>query len=180
MIYGYLCEFSSARALYEAAEKVRDAGFRRWDVHSPFPIHGMNEAMGLKRSILPWFVFFGGATGTLTAFTLQYVTQVALYPTIVQAKPTNIFTIPAFFPVMFELTILFAAFTTLFGCLALMGLPRLNHPLFTSKNFLRFSDDGFFMSLERRDEKFDREKTRAFLEEIGASNIELIEDEETA
>ncbi len=176
MIYGYLCEFPSASALYHAAEKVRDAGFRRWDVHTPFPIHGMNEAMGLKRSILPWFVFFGGATGTLTAFGMQYFTQVALYPTIVQAKPTNIFTVPAFFPVMFELTILFAAFASLFGCLALMGLPRLNHPLFTSKNFKKFSDDGFLMSVERRDEKFDREKTRAFLEEIGASNIELIED----
>lgn len=178
MIYGYLCEFPSARALYEAAEKVRDAGFRRWDVHSPFPIHGMNDAMGLKRSILPWFVFFGGATGTLTAFSLQYLTQVVLYPTIVQAKPANIFTVPAFFPVMFELTILFAAFTSLFGCLALMGLPRLNHPLFTSTNFRKFSDDGFFISLERRDEKFDNEKTKIFLEEIGASNIELIAAEE--
>ena len=136
--------------------------------------------MGLKRSILPWFVFFGGATGLLTALTLQYFTQVALYPTIVQAKPANIFTVPAFFPVMFELTILFSAFTTLFGCLALMGLPRLNHPLFTSKNFGKFSDDGFMMSVERRDEKFDREKTRAFLEDLGATNIELIEEDETA
>ena len=178
MIYGYLCEFPSTAALYTAAEKVRDAGFRRWDVHSPFPIHGMNDAMGLKRSILPWFVFFGGATGTLTGFMLQYLTQVTIYPTIVQAKPANIFTVPAFFPVMFEVTILFAAFTTLLGGLALMGLPRLNHPLFTSRNFGKFSDDGFFMSVERRDEKFDREKTKAFLEEIGASNIELIEDEE--
>ncbi len=177
MIYGYLCEFPSTAALYSAAEKVRDAGFRKWDVHSPFPIHGMNEAMGLKRSILPWFVFFGGATGTLTGFTLQYFTQVALYPTIVQAKPTNIYTIPAFFPVIFELTILFAAFTTLFGCLALMGLPRLNHPLFTSRNFKKFSDDGFFLTVERRDEKFDREKTRVFLEELGATNIELVEEQ---
>jgi hypothetical protein len=180
MIYGYLCEFPSASALYSAAEKVRDAGFRKWDVHSPFPIHGMNEAMGVKRSILPWFVFFGGSTGTLTGFTLQYFTQVALYPTIVQAKPANIFTIPAFFPVIFELTILFSAFTSLFGCLALMGLPRLNHPLFTSKSFKKFSDDGFFLSLERRDEKFDREKTRAFLEEMGASNIELVEEKDSA
>jgi hypothetical protein len=180
MIYGYLCEFPSTAALYTAAEKVRDAGFRRWDVHSPFPIHGMNEAMGLKRSILGWFVLCGGAVGILTGFSLQYITQVVIYPTIVQAKPANIFTVPAFFPVMFELTILFAAFTTLFGCLALMGLPRLNHPLFTSKSFRKFSDDGFFLTVERRDEKFDREKTRVFLEEIGASNVELIEDEEAS
>ena len=180
MIYGYLCQFPSAAALYGAAQKVRDAGYLRWDVHSPFPIHGMNEAMGLKRSVLPWFVFLGGATGTLAAFSLQYFTQVVLSPTIVQAKPANIFTIPAFFPVMFELTILFAAFTSLFGGLALMGLPRLNHPLFTSKRFEEFSDDGFFISLERRDERFDREKTWAFLQGIGATNIELIEDEDPA
>lgn len=177
MIYGYLCEFPSATALYHAAEKMRDAGFKKWDVHSPFPIHGMNEAMGLKRSVLPWFVFFGGATGTLTAFLLQFLTQVTIYPTIVQGKPANIFTIPAFFPVMFELTILFASFTSLFGCMALMGLPRLNHPLFNSPSFTRFSDDGFFLSVERKDPRFDRDKTRAFLEQIGGKNIELVEEE---
>ena len=107
-------------------------------------------------------------TGTTTAFLLQYLTQVTIYPTIVQGKPANLFTIPAFFPVMFELTILFSAFTCLFGCLALMGLPRWNHPLFTSEKFKKFSDDGFFLSVERRDENFDRDKTPLFLQEIGA------------
>ena len=163
--------------VFHAAEKVRDAGFTSWDVHSPFPIHGMDDAMGLSRSILPRFVLVGGATGTLTAFTLQYFTQVVLYPTVVQAKPANIFTIPAFFPVMFELTILFSAFTTLFGCFALMKLPRLHHPLFNSKNFQRFSDDRFFICIEARDPKFSSEKTKAFLETLGGQNIELVEDE---
>jgi hypothetical protein len=163
--------------VYHAAEKVRDAGFTSWDVHSPFPIHGMDAAMGLPRSILPRFVLVGGATGTLTAFLLEYVTQVIIYPTVVQGKPANIFTIPAFFPVMFELTILFASFTSLFTCLAMMKLPRLNHPLFNSSNFSRFSDDRFFICIEARDPKFSAEKTKAFLSDLGGQNIELVEDE---
>ena len=176
-VYGYLAEFKSASALYKAAEKVRDAGFKKWDCYSPYPIHGLDAAMGLKRSILPWFVFFGGMTGTATAFTLAYTTQVVIYPTVVQAKPANIFTIPAFFPVMFELTILFSAFTTLFGLLALIGLPRWNHPLFASKRFAKFSDDGFFVCIEARDPKFTQEGTKSLLEQAGGKNIELVEDE---
>lgn len=176
-VHGYLAEFSSAKDVFHAAEKVRDAGFTSWDVHSPFPIHGMDEAMGLPRSILPRFVLVGGSLGLTTAFLLEYLTQVVIYPTVVQAKPANIFTIPAFFPVMFELTILFSAFTAFFTCLAMMKLPRLNHPLFNSENFARFSDDRFFICIEARDPRFSTTKTKAFLEEIGGSNIELIEDE---
>ncbi|HUF61303.1 MAG TPA: DUF3341 domain-containing protein [Verrucomicrobiales bacterium] len=176
-MFGYLAEFPTAAAVYEAARRMRDAGYTKWDVHSPFPIHGMDEAMGLRRSILPYIVFFGGAAGLLTAFLLQYGTQVELYPTIVQAKPTNIYTVPAFFPVMFELTILFSAFTALFGGLALMGLPRLHHPLFNSRHFTRFSDDLFFISLEAGDPVFSKAESKRFLEEIGGRNIEAVEDE---
>jgi hypothetical protein len=191
-VHGYLAEFDGAADIYHAAEKVRDAGYQRWDVHSPFPIHGMDDAMGNPRSILPKFVFVGGMTGTFIAFTLQTITQTNFwssiglgflqtlaetYPTVVQAKPTDIWTLPAFFPVMFELTILFSAFTTLFGLLALMGLPRLNHPLFASKQFAKFSDDGFFVCIEARDPKFSQEGTKALLEKIGGKNIELVEDE---
>jgi len=177
-VYGYLAEFKSASALYKAAEQVRDAGFRKWDCYTPFPVHGLDTAMGLKRSILPWFVFFGGITGTATGFSLAYVTQVLWYPTIVQAKPTNIFTTPAFFPVMFELTILFAGFTVLFGLLGLIQLPRLNHPLFASKQFHRATDDGFFIAIEARDAKFSPNATHDLLAEIGGENIELVEEEE--
>jgi hypothetical protein len=139
------------------------------------------------------FVFCGGITGTTVAFILQTVTQtnfwgqtlglkfvediVETYPTVVQAKPIDIWTLPAFFPVMFELTILFSAFTTLFGLLALMGLPRWNHPLFASKRFAKFSDDGFFVCIEARDPKFSQEGTKALLEKAGGKNIELVEDE---
>ena len=177
-VYGYLAEFESASALFKAAEKLRDAGFRKWDCYSPYPIHGLDGAMGMKRSILPWFVFFGGMTGTATAFTLAYVTQVVIYPTVVQAKPANIFTIPAFFPIMFELTVLFAGITTLFGLLGLIQLPRLNHPLFASDQFQRVTDDGFFIAIEARDPQFSPIQTRDLLAEIGGTNIELVEEED--
>ncbi|MDA7605708.1 DUF3341 domain-containing protein, partial [Verrucomicrobiales bacterium] len=151
--------------------------FKDWDVHSPFPIHGLDGAMGLKKSSLSWFVFIGGATGTLTAFLLQFVTQVLIYPTFVQDKPANIGTLPAFFPVMFELTVLFSAFTALFGSMILNRLPRWNHPLFESEQFGRFSDDAFFLCIEARDPQFSKDETLKMLKDIGGKSIELIEDD---
>jgi hypothetical protein len=176
-VYGYLAEFESASALYKAAEKCRDAGFRKWDCFTPYPVHGLDAAMGVKRSILPYFVFFGGLTGFFTAFLLAYITQVGIYPTVVQSKPSNIFTVPAFFPIMFELTVLFSGFTALFGLLGLCQLPRLNHPLFASRQFARVTDDGFFIAIEARDPKFSADGTKGFLDEIGGANIELVEDD---
>ncbi len=177
-VYGYLAEFESASALYKAAEKVRDAGHKKWDCYSPFPIHGLDDAMGVKRSILPYLVFFGGVLGFCTAIGLAYVTQVVIYPTTVQAKPANIFTVTAFVPIIFELTVLFSGFTALFGFLALCGLPRLNHPLFESSRFARVTDDGFFIAIEARDDQFSAEETKMLLEDAGASHIELVEEPE--
>jgi hypothetical protein len=191
-VHGYLAEFDNAQDLYHAAEQVRDAKYSRWDCHTPFPVHGLDHAMGVKRSKLPYFVFCGGITGTLTAFTLENITQTNFfkdiglgflqtiaetYPTVVQAKPTDFFTLPAYFPVMFELTILFSAFTVLFGLLAFMNLPRWNHPLFTSQKFAKFSDDTFFLCIEARDPLFSTEGTKALLTGAGAKSIELVEDE---
>lgn len=179
-VYGYLAEFESASKLWKACEAVRDAGFSKWDAFSSFPVHGLDKAMGLKKSILPYLVFCGGMTGLATGFSLAYITQVIIYPTVVQAKPANLFTVPAFFPIMFELTILLSGFTTLFGLLALMGLPRLNHPLFASKQFKRATDDGLFIAIEAKDPKFSAEGTQKFLSELGGKNIELVEEDQTA
>ncbi len=173
-LFGYVAEFSSASDLYHAAEKVRDAGFRRWDVHTPFPVHGMDHAMGLGKSWLSAVVLCGGVTGSLTALLLQFFTQVSLYPTVVQDKPTNLFTMPAFFPVTFELTILFSAFATVLGLFAVILLPRWNHPLFNSSLFSKFSSDGFLLVIEARDPKFKREKTKELLAGIGAGKIEEV------
>ncbi len=191
-VHGYLAEFDNPQELHHAAEQVRDAGYSRWDCHTPFPVHGLDAAMGVKRSKLPWIVFFGGMAGIITAFVLQTITQTTFwgdiglgflqklaeaYPTVVQAKPVHLWTLPAFFPVMFELTVLFAAFTALFALLAIIGLPRLNHPLFASRRFAKFSDDGFFICIEARDPKFSQEGTKSLLEKSGGKNVELVEDE---
>src|SRR5689334_101993 len=104
-VYGMGAEYESAAELYQAAKQVRDAGYKRWDVHSPFPIHGMDEAMGLSKSWLSAVVLIGGITGLLTAVVLEYGPSSYLYPLIVHGKPYNFWTVPAFFPIMFELTI---------------------------------------------------------------------------
>lgn len=174
-LYAYVAEFESAPALYHAAESVRDAGYRRWDVHTPFPIHGMDHAMGLGKSWLSALVLVGGTSGFLLALFLQFFTQVSLYPTVVHGKPTNLFTVPAFFPVTFELTILFSGFTILFGMLAFIMLPQWHHPLFNSKLFRKFSDDGFLLVIESRDPLFDGEATKQFIEELGATAIEEVD-----
>jgi hypothetical protein len=173
-LHGIAAEFQCARDLYHAAEKLRDAGFRHWDVFSPFPIHGMDEAMGLKRSLLGRIVFFGGLTGFLTAVTLEFGPSSFLYPLIVAGKPTNIFSVPAFFPIMFELTILLSAFTAVFGMLIMNGLPRLNHALFNWDRFKTVTEDKFFVAIEAADPKFEPVAMRELLESLGGTNITLI------
>jgi hypothetical protein len=175
-VYGFGAEFDSAAALMTAAEKIRDAGFKRWDVHSPFPIHGMDAAMGLGKSWLSAPVLIGGASGTLTAALLTFVPSWGLYPMIVHGKPVDWRTVPAFFPIFFELTVLFSAFTTVFALLIFNQLPKWYHPVFNWERFKRMSDDGFFLVIEARDPKFSEGKTRELLEGIGGKHVTLIHD----
>lgn len=177
-IYGIAAEFTSASELYEAAKKVRDRGFKRWDVHSPFPIHGMDEAMGLKKSPLAYFVFCGGLFGALLGFFLAYYPSVIEYPLVVDGKPNNIYTVPAFFPVIFELTILLSAFTVVGGMLVMNRLPRWHHPVFNWDGFKKVSDDGFVLVIEAEDPRFSETSTPEFLEKIGAQKVSVIEEEE--
>jgi hypothetical protein len=172
--FGVVAEFSSAADLYHAAENVRDQGYRYWDVHSPFPIHGMNKAMGLGRSPLGYIIFCGGLTGFTTAALLEFIPSSFLYPLIVHGKPVSFFTVPAFFPIMFELTILFSAFTAFFGVFVLNRLPRLHHPLFDYKPFKRFSTDAFFLVIQSNDPKFSDRGTLEFLQEIGGKEVTLL------
>jgi len=176
-VYGVIAEFNSAKELYHAAEKLRDSSFTKYDVFSPFPIHGMDDAMGLKRSVLGKIVFCGGLTGFITALCLEFIPSSILYPLIVAGKPTNILTVPAFFPIMFELTILFSAFTTVIGMLILNGLPRLNHPVFNWDRFKKVSDDKFFAVIEAKDPKFDTTVAREFLESLGGAHITIIHED---
>src|ERR1700693_6618083 len=143
--FAVIAEFSRARALYQAAEKVRDAGFKFWDVHSPFPIHGMNKAMGLGKSPLGYIIFCGGFLGFATAALLEFIPSSWLFPLIVHGKPVNFFTVPPFFPIMFEMTVLISAFTAFFGVFILKRLPRLHHPLFDYQPFQRGTNGAFFL-----------------------------------
>ncbi len=184
-VYGLIAEFEKPGDLMHAAEKVRDAGFTWWDCCTPFPVHGLDKAMGMKRTILPVLVFFAGATGTAAAFALQTFTnsfsfstwavvKVTGYPYLISGKP--MMSLPAFIPVMFELTILFSALS----CVGLMflfnGLPRLYHPLLLNNRFRRATNDRFFVVIEARDPKFLRGKTEAFLRTLGATAVEAVED----
>src|SRR5258708_18376908 len=166
-----VAEFPSAATLYQAAEQVCDEGYRFWDVYSPFPIHGMNKAMGLGKSPLGYLIFWGGFTGFLTAVLLEYIPSSFLYPLIVHGKPVGLFTVPAFVPIMFELTILFSAFTAFFGVFVMNRLPRLHHPIFDYEPFGRVTNDAFFLIIEASDPRFSDTTTREFLEEI--DGIEL-------
>jgi hypothetical protein len=164
-ILGVIAEFPSATTLYQAAEQ---------DVHSPFPIHGMNKAMGLGKSPLGYIIFCGGLTGFLTAASLEFIPSSFLYPLVVHGKPVNFFTVPAFFPIMFELTVLFSAFTAFFGVFVMNRLPRLHHPIFDYEQFRRVTDDAFFLIIEASDPRFSDTVTREFLEEIGGKDVTLL------
>jgi len=176
-VYAMAAEFPSAAALYEAAKQVRDAGFKRWDVYSPFPIHGMDDAMGLKKSWLSAVVLIGGISGLLTAAIMEFGPSSFLYPLTVHGKPTNFFTVPAFFPIMFELTVLFAAFASFFAWQLMNGLPRWHHPIFNWERFSRATNDGFFLVIEARDPRFTENETRDLLEKSGGQHITIVHDE---
>lgn len=169
-----IARFESTSELLHAAEKVRDAGYKDFDCHSPFPIHGMDRAMGLKRSPLGYIVGTMGAIGLIGALTLQWWTSTVDLPVIISGKP--FFSYQAYVPITFALTVLLSAFGAMFGMLALNQLPKLYHVLFNSKNFTRFSDDGFFVSIQASDSKYSDNETRTFLEQIGGKEIEVVEE----
>lgn len=174
MKYGMLAEYATPADLMHAAQKIRDAGFRRWDVFSPFPIHGMNQAMGLKNSKVGWFGFIGGVTGYATGMIMIWWMNAVDYPIAVGGKP--MFSPFGAFPPSYELTILFTAFGSIFGMLLLNRLPKLYNPLFKNERFRRATHDGYFMVIETTDPKYSETETRQLLESTGSRHIEIVED----
>ncbi len=170
-----LAEFAGPAELLEAAEKLRDAGYKDFDCHSPFPVHGMDQAMGLKRSPLGYIVFAVAMLGFLGGITLEWWTSTIDYPLVISGKP--FFSYQAYGPVAFAIMVLAGAFVSLFGMLALNKLPMYYHKLFNSHNFEKAMNDGFFVSVDAGDAKFDRQTTGKWLEEIGGKNIEMVEAE---
>jgi hypothetical protein len=170
----YLAEFDTTADIMHAAEKVRDAGFTKWDVHTPFPVHGMDAAMGISESKLGLIVFGAGATGLIGAYLMMLWMNGIDYPIIVGGKPAE--SIPSMVPILFECTVLLSGITAVFGMLGLNKLPRHHHPIFYSKRFERGSDDKFFISIEAGDPKFDLDKTRELLSSLHPAHIELVEE----
>ena len=172
--YGLIAEFDTPADTMHAAEKVRDAGFRKWDVFTPFPIHGMDDAMGMKNSKVGWFSFVGGVTGYTSGMLMIWLLNAVDYPILVGGKP--MFSPFAAFPPSYELTILFGAFGAIFGMLFLNRLPRLHHPLLKHGRFAKASHDKFFVVIETGDPRYSETETRKLLEAAGSKHIELVEE----
>lgn len=173
-LHGIIAEFESADELIRAAKRAREAGYTHMDAYSPFPVHGLAEAIGFEDHKVPWVVFISGVIGAVAGFALQYYVSVVDYPLNVGGRPYLSW--PAFIPVTFETTVLFAAFGAFIGMLALNGLPRPYHPVFNAPRFERASQDRFFLCIEATDPRFDRVKTRQLLESMGARLVSEVEE----
>ncbi len=169
-IYGLLVEFAQPEELLAAAKKVAEAGYKKIDAYSPFPVHGVAEASGAN-TILPWLIFAGGSCGAINGFGMQRFGATVHYPINIAGKPNDIGTWPSFMPVTFELTVLLAAVTAVVGMLALNGLPKPYNPLFNVPEFAQASQDRFFLCIEAKDPKFDLDQTSRFLEGLEPKSI---------
>lgn len=172
--YGLIAEFKTVSGVMDAAAKIRDAGFTRWDVLTPFPIHGLDAAMGLKRSKVPFFTFFGGLTGLTLGVLMVWYMNAYDYPLVVGGKP---YFSPIFpFPIFYELTILLAAIGTFLGMFITNKLPMHHHPIFEHSEFLRATDDHFWIVIETIDPKFELNNTKRLLIDLGGFDIILLEN----
>lgn len=170
-----LAEFNSPGECLHAAEKLRDGGYTAFDVHTPFPVHGMDKAMGLKDSPLGWIVLAMGLTGLTTAIAMMVWMNGIDFPIVVGGKPPISF--PSMVPVGFELTVLFSAFGAVFGMFGLNKLPRHNHPVFNSEKFKSSTVDKFWVSIDTADPKFHEDRTRALMESAAAAHVEFVEED---
>ena len=172
--YGLIATFRTPGEVMHAAEQVRDAGYRKWDVISPFPIHGMDGAMGLNRSRVPRISLAGGITGFCTGMSMIFYMDAFDYKLTVGGKP---FFSPMFaFPVSYELTILFTAFATIGGMFFINGLGKLYHPVLKYDQIVRAMTDRFYIVIEATDGRYQAAGTRSFLQEIGGKDLTELED----
>src|SRR5262245_37404754 len=163
-LYGLIAEFDEPTALVAATQRAHDEGYRRMDAYSPIPIEELNEALGFHHTKLPALVLTGGILGGLAGYGLEYWSSVLAYPMNIGGRPFHSW--PSFIPVAFETTILGAALFAVLGMLALNGLPMPYHPVFNAPRFALASRNRFFLCIEARDKKFDREATQEFLESL--------------
>src|SRR5882724_3902755 len=173
-VYGLMAEFDDPKALVAATRRAHDAGYRRMDAYSPFPIEELHEALGAHHTRLPLIVLVGGVCGCIGGYALEYWSSVFAYPLNIGGKPLHSW--PAFIPVTFECTIHVPALSCVLGMLALNGLPMPYHPVFNLPRFALASRNRFFLCIESIDPKFDLEATRRFLETLGAREVSSVAD----
>lgn len=171
LLYGVVAEFSDAKPLLEAAQLAKERGYSKMDCFSPFPIHGLTDAMGHKEHKVPVMIFLGGCMGALIGLGLQYYTSAIDYPWNVGGRPY--FSWQSFIPVTYECTILLAGLTAVFGTLAMCGFPQPYHPIFNTPNFLRASQDRFFLCIENRGGQ-DMDQAYAFLKSLNSENVSFV------
>ena len=172
-LYGLMAEFSEPASLLAAARRVREAGYRKVDAFSPYPMEAVSQALGFHQSRLPLLVLIGGVTGFIAGYGLQYWASVIEYPMNIGGRPFH--SVPSFIPPAFETTILFAALTAVLGMLALNGLPEPYHPVFNVPTFALATKDRFFLCIEASDPKFDLDQTWSFMMSLGARVVSEVE-----
>ncbi|HEX8423579.1 MAG TPA: DUF3341 domain-containing protein [Pyrinomonadaceae bacterium] len=172
-IYGVMAEFDNPTDVVAATRRAYEEGYRRMDAYSPYPIEALSEAVGPHKERLPLIVLIGGIIGLIGGYAMQYYVSVINYPLNVGGKPLHSW--PAFIPITFETTVLGAAMAAIFGMLALNGLPEPYHPVFNAPNFALATRDRFFLVIESRDPKFDRDATTNFLRGLGAQEVADVE-----
>ena len=168
-IYGVMAEFDTATDLVDAANKLRLAGYTKTDAFSPFPLHEIDEALGIKRSILPLLVFGGGIVGLLSGIGLQVFVHYIDYPLNIGGRPYLSWV--SFVPPSYELTILLAGFTAVFGMLFLNGLPSPYHPVFNVPRFALATREKFFLIIESKDPKYEYNDARKFMESLKPQEV---------
>lgn len=173
-LHAVVAEFSSEGVIIQAARKTREAGYRKTDCYTPYPVHGLAEAMDFRDNRVAWTIFIGGVIGFIAGASLEVYVSFFDYPINVGGRPYISW--PAFIPVAYETTILLGSFAAVLGMLALNGLPKPYHPIFNTPNFERATTDKFFLSIEATDPKFDLAETKAFLEGLGADRVSEVED----
>jgi len=172
-LYGLLAEFERPEELLAATQRAYEAGYRDMGAYTPIPIDGLAESLGEVPSRLPWLTLLGGIIGGVSGYLMQYYACVISYTLNVGGRPHNSW--PAFMPIVFELTVLGAALFSVFGMLALNGLPTPYHPLFNVPEFKLASRNRFFLSIKRRDPKFDIVATRKFLDELHPHGVHEVQ-----
>jgi len=174
-IYGVMAEFETPEELIHAAKALREAGYRRFDAFTPFPVEGLTEALGLRRNAVSAVALLGGLLGGVGGFFLQYWAAAITYPINIGGRPLNSW--PAFIPVTFELTVLGASLFAVFGMLALNRLPQPHHPVFNVDRFSQASTDRFFLCIETRDPKFRLEEAARLLHSLHAHHVSEVADD---